>query len=59
MTASRHSRVVRLKGLAPDKRYRIEGEDMVLTGDSLMYAGICMPVMSGDFLGKLVHLVQE
>ncbi|MDE7048701.1 alpha-galactosidase [Parablautia intestinalis] len=56
---SRHSRVVRLKGLAPDKRYRIEGEDMVLTGDSLMYAGICMPVMSGDFLGKLVHLVQE
>ncbi len=57
--ASRHSRNLRLKGLAPDKYYRIENEDVVLRGDSLMYAGICMPVMSGDFKGKILHLVEE
>ncbi len=55
----RRSGFVRLKGLAPDKRYRIEGGNMALSGDALMHAGICMPVMSGDFVGKLIHLIQE
>jgi len=55
----RRSRFVRLKGLDAEKRYRVEGEDTVLTGDCLMYAGLRIPDMKGDFVGKIIHLVQE
>ena len=52
------SRRVFLRGLHPDKKYRIEGEDGVFGGDTLMYAGLQVAGMWGDFQGKLIHLVQ-
>ena len=56
--AGRRSRFVRLKGLAPEKRYQVEGENRTFSGDSLMYAGLQIPDLKGDFVGKLIHLVQ-
>lgn len=53
------TRILRLKGLDPEKRYRIEGEDTLIKGDSLMYAGLPVPAMKGDFAGKVLHLVAE
>ena len=52
------SRRVFLRGLHPDKKYRIEGEDGVFGGDTLMDAGLQVAGMWGDFQGKLIHLVQ-
>ena len=53
------TRILHLKGLDPEKRYRIEGEDTIIKGDSLMYAGLPVPAMKGDFAGKVMHLVAE
>lgn len=68
------SRIVKLAGLAPDKKYKVlyEGADEnnnsgsdvenrvpVLYGDTLMSAGLRMPGMWGDFKSTLIHLVQE
>ncbi len=56
---SRRSRIIRLKGLDETKRYRVEGEETVLYGDSLMYGGIQIHNLKGDFAGKLIHLISE
>lgn len=56
--AGQRSRRLLLKGLNPEKMYRIEGEDGVYGGDALMYAGLQVAAMWGDFQGKLIHLVQ-
>lgn len=53
-----HSRNIRLTGLAPEKRYRIEGEERTYYGDTLMNAGIHIPCMWGDFQAKLLHIVE-
>lgn len=56
--AGQRSRRLLLKGLHPEKMYRIEGEDGVYGGDTLMYAGLQVAVMWGDYQGKLIHLLQ-
>lgn len=38
-----------LKGLDPNKNYVIEGKDSVYGGDELMYAGIAIPDLYGDY----------
>ena len=53
-----HSRNIRLTGLAPEKCYRIEGEERTYRGDTLMNAGINIPCMWGDFQAKLLHIVE-
>jgi alpha-galactosidase len=53
-----HSRRICPLGLAPDKRYRIEGEDRTYYGDTLMNAGIQIPNMWGDFQSKLIHIIE-
>ena len=61
------ARLVRLKGLDPDKTYSLryfdmktgeeEEKEMRLKGDALMYAGINMTGdYHGDFKGRLLHL---
>lgn len=52
------SRNIRLKGLDADKYYRIEGEDTVYAGDTLMYAGILIENPWGDFQTRLIHLTE-
>ncbi len=55
---SSHSRRILLKGLCPDKKYRIEGEDRTYLGSTLMQAGILVENMWGDYRGKLIHIVE-
>lgn len=40
---------LRLQGLAPEKRYRLEGTEQVYTGAALMEAGILLPRSWGDY----------
>lgn len=54
-----HSRRIHVQGLDPSKRYRLEGSDDVFYGDTLMYAGLNIPNMWGDFQSVLVHLTEE
>lgn len=57
---NRHSRRLKLAGLDPDKKYRVEfegkDESLELYGDTLMNAGILMENMWGDFNSRLVYL---
>lgn len=53
-----HSRRIRLAGLDPRKRYRIEGEEGSYYGDTLMNAGLILPNLWGDFQSRLIHLVE-
>ncbi len=57
--ANTHSRRICLKNLLPDARYRLEGEERTYTGELLMHAGILLPRMQGDFMGKLLHFSRE
>ena len=54
--ANRHSRRIRLQGLACEKRYRLEETGEIFYGDTLMRAGLHIHNMWGDFQSKLLHL---
>lgn len=56
--ANQHSRNIRLYGLAPEKTYRIEGEERTYLGSTLMNAGIMIPEHWGDNQSKLIHFVE-
>ena len=49
---------VKLKGLDPDARYRVDGFDAPLTGAALMYGGLTFPQLTGDYPARQVHLVR-
>lgn len=53
-----HSRRICLQGLAPEKFYRIEGEEGEYSGEVLMKAGLNIQNLWGDFKGKLLHLLE-
>ncbi len=53
-----HSRRITIPGLFADRSYRIEGEDRVYSGDTLMNAGLIIGNLWGDFQSKLIHLVE-
>lgn len=42
-------RQLRLRGLKEDAQYRINDEERVYTGSALMYAGLPLPVLWGDY----------
>ncbi len=63
-----HSRKIRLKGLDPEAEYRLEiigaeaKEGQALTGRVykgafLMYGGLLLPRMEGDFTSTVIHLL--
>lgn len=61
-----HSRRIRIPGLAPDKTYVIENaadwpelKQTEYGGDTLHYAGIQVPPLTGDFRGRLLHLIAK
>lgn len=54
-----HTRRIRIPGLAPEKRYRIEGREETYYGDTLMHVGLQIPNMWGDFQSTLLHLVED
>jgi len=41
--------VLKLKGLDANKRYKIDGTTEIYGGDELMYAGLIIPELKGDF----------
>lgn len=47
---------VKLKGLDPDKFYKLENDGEVYSGSELMYAGLTMYLPAGDFLSKQLIL---
>ena len=52
-----HSRRIKLQGLRPEKLYREEETGAVYRGDALMYAGLMLENLWGDFRSKLIHLM--
>lgn len=58
-TPNYHSRRIYLKGLDEKKNYQIEGQDEVYSGEVLMYAGINIGRVFGDFKGTLIHLLEK
>lgn len=40
---------LKLKGLNPELRYEVVGQDIVVMGDELMYIGLNIPQLCGDF----------
>ncbi len=48
---------VRLAGLDPQKDYLLKETGEVYGGDRLMYAGLPVPDLGGDFKSKLYHLI--
>lgn len=50
---------LRLQGLDPDKRYRLEGTDQVYSGQILMHAGYRQSPIFGDLGSVLLHFVEE
>lgn len=56
--ANFHSKRLCLKGLDPEKLYRIEETGMELTGAAMMYAGIPLARPWGDFRALLIHLTE-
>ena len=56
--ANCHSRRVRLQGLNPQASYRDEQSNAVYGGDALMYAGLPIPNLWGDFQSVLISLKQ-
>ncbi len=58
-----HSRNVRLAGLDAAKKYRVQGigveYDKTLGGDALMYAGVQIPVLRGDYQALLLEITED
>jgi alpha-galactosidase len=46
---------LRLKGLDPDKLYALNKSDVLYRGDELMYAGLVIPELKGDFTSVTFH----
>ena len=51
-----HSLRIKLCGLCPDAEYRVEGMDGSFGGDALMYAGLPIEDLWGDFRSRLFYL---
>lgn len=57
--ANCHSRRIYLEGLDENRKYRIEGEERTYLGSTLMYAGLQIENLWGDFQGKIIYLKAE
>ena len=51
-------RQLRIRGLKEDVRYRINEEERVYTGSALMYAGLPLPVLWGDYQSTHFYIRQ-
>lgn len=50
---------LKLTALDKDSEYEIIGEDIVLSGDELMYIGLNIPELNGDYVSKLWRLKRK
>lgn len=51
-------RFLYLQGLDPERRYRDEESGKIYSGDTLMYVGLPVDHMWGDYCSKLIHLTE-
>ena len=51
-----HSRRIKLMGLCPEAEYLVEESQQIYGGDALMYAGLPVEDLWGDFRSKLIYL---
>ena len=51
-----HSRRIKLMGLCPEAEYLVEASQQIYGGDALMYAGLPVEDLWGDFRSKLIYL---
>ena len=49
---NKEDKPLKLVGLECDAQYEILGEDIILGGDELMYVGLYIPVLKGDYTSK-------
>lgn len=49
---------LRLKGLDPNKNYKLRGTDRTYGGDELMYAGLPLPPLDSDFRSLAFYFVE-
>lgn len=49
---------VKLRGLAPDKEYRLDGGDFSATGAALMNGGYLLPRTWGDYVSFELHFIR-
>jgi alpha-galactosidase len=49
---------LRLKGLDPNKQYQLLESNQIYGGDELMFAGIVIPVLKGDFQSITFHFIE-
>jgi alpha-galactosidase len=54
-----HSRKLKLKGLNPDGNYLLSGEDRIYSGKLLMYGGILLPRVFGDYVSFMFHFTEQ
>lgn len=54
--ANKISRIIRLKGLAGDRKYMVNGK--VYSGEALMRAGLVVKRPYGDFQGEIIEVCQ-
>ena len=54
-----NSRRLKLDGLDPKTRYRLEGTQEVYSGEMLMNAGFLQEMIFGDYGSRLLHFVAE
>lgn len=40
---------IKFKGLDPEKNYSITGKEGIFSGDELMYSGLVIPDLEGDY----------
>ncbi len=52
-------RRLKLEGLDPDARYRLEGTDQIYSGGLLMHAGYLQNMIFGDYGSAMLHFVKE
>lgn len=56
--ANMKDRFLKLQGLDIARKYKDEETGMIYSGDTLMYAGIGVDHMWGDYCSKLIHLTE-
>ena len=49
---------VRLRGLIPEQKYRLEESDEIYTGSALMNGGVLLPKTWGDYAPITLHFLK-
>ena len=51
--------IVKLKGLNPQGRYRLEGTEEIYSGSALMYGGVLLPIPREEYESYRYYFKEE